>query len=88
LEQAWFANNWNGACEDIAKIAKPTLIITGTDDNAYVQTVNYFVIAKKIPWSWHVQIKEASHVVMDQYPNGISKILQTLLSIKMPLQSN
>ena len=53
-----------------------------------VPIVKSFVIAKKIPWSWLVQIKEASHLVMDQYPNGISKILQTLLSIKMPLQIN
>jgi hypothetical protein len=29
----WEATNWNGACDELAKIAKPTLLITGTDDN-------------------------------------------------------
>jgi pimeloyl-ACP methyl ester carboxylesterase len=33
----WEAANWNGACDELAKIAKPTLVITGTDDNAYHQ---------------------------------------------------
>ena len=28
----WEATNWNGACDELARIAKPTLVITGTDD--------------------------------------------------------
>ena len=32
--KAWEDNpNWTGACDELAKIAKPTLVITGTDDN-------------------------------------------------------
>jgi pimeloyl-ACP methyl ester carboxylesterase len=41
---------------------------------------NALVIAGKIPGAWLVQIKDAGHAVMDQYPNEISKILQTFLS--------
>src|SRR5215210_935673 len=33
--QEWVATNWSGACDELAKIAKPTLVITGTDDNKY-----------------------------------------------------
>ena len=77
---AWEATNWNGACDELAKIAKPTLVITGTDDNLYVPHANSLVIAEKIPGAWLVQIKDAGHAVMDQYPDEISKILQTFLS--------
>jgi hypothetical protein len=35
IGHAWTAN-WSGACDAEAKIAKPTLVITGTDDNYYV----------------------------------------------------
>ena len=36
---AWTATNWSGACDALAKIAKPTLVIAGTDDNYYVPTM-------------------------------------------------
>src|ERR671920_2056715 len=78
---AWEATNWNGAFDELAKIAKPTLVITGTDDNKYNPHANALVIAGKIPGAWLVQIKDAGHAVMDQYPDEISKILQTFLSI-------
>ena len=77
---AWEATNWNGACDELAKIAKPTLVITGTDDNNYMPHANALVIAGKIPGAWLVQIKDAGHAVMDQYPDEISKILNAFLS--------
>ena len=81
---AWEATNWNGACDELAKIAKPTLVITGTDDNNYMPHANALVIAGKIPGAWLVQIKDAGHAVMDQYPDEISKILNTFLSTTTP----
>lgn len=77
---AWEATNWSGACGELAKMAKPTLVITGTDDNNYMPHANALVIAGKIPGAWLIQIKDAGHAVMDQYPGEISKILQTFLS--------
>jgi pimeloyl-ACP methyl ester carboxylesterase len=71
---------WSGACDELAKLAKPTLVITGTDDNQYQPHENSLVIAGKIPGAWLVQIENAGHAVMDQYPDEISKILQTFLS--------
>ena len=76
----WVASNWNGACDDLAKIAKPTLVITGTDDNLYVPHANSLVIASKVPGAWLVHIKDAGHAVPDQYPDEVSKIVQTFLS--------
>lgn len=77
---SWTASNWSGACDELARIAKPTLVITGTDDNLYVPHDNSFKIVEKIPGAWLVQIKDAGHAVMDQYPDEIGKILQTFLS--------
>jgi pimeloyl-ACP methyl ester carboxylesterase len=73
---AWTAPNWSGACDKLAKIAKPTLVKAGTDDNNYVPHANALVIAGKIPGASLVQIKDAGHAVINQYPDKIDKVLQ------------
>ncbi|MDR4512055.1 MAG: alpha/beta hydrolase [Nitrososphaeraceae archaeon] len=80
IGKEWEATNWSGACDELAKLAKPTLVITGTDDNMYVPHVNSLKIVEKIPGAWLVQIKNAGHAVMDQYPEEIGKIMNTFLS--------
>jgi pimeloyl-ACP methyl ester carboxylesterase len=77
---AWTATNWSGACDELAKLAKPTLVIAGTDDNLYVPHANALVIAGKIPGAWLVQFKNAGHAVMDQDAEEIGMILNTFLS--------
>ena len=72
--------NGSGACDELAKLAKPTLVITGTDDNMYQPHVNSLKIVEKIPGAWLVQIEDAGHAVMDQYPEVIGRILSTFLS--------
>jgi len=76
----WVATNWSGACDELAKLDKPTLVITGTDDTMYVPHVNSLKIIEKIPGAWLVQIKNAGHAVMDQYPEEVGKIMNTFLS--------
>src|SRR5919108_1326893 len=76
----WEETNWSGVCDEEAKLAKPTLVITGTDDNNYMPHENALVLAAKIPGAWLVQIKDAGLAVMDQYPAEIGKILNTFLS--------
>ena len=77
---AWENTDWSGACDAEAKLAKPTLVITGTDDNSYMPHGNALILASKIPGAWLVQIKNAGHAVMNQYPDEIAKILNTFLS--------
>jgi pimeloyl-ACP methyl ester carboxylesterase len=72
--------NWSGACDELAKLDKPTLVITGTDDNMYAPHVNSLKIAEKIPGAWLVQIKNAGHAAPDQYPEEVGKIINTFLS--------
>jgi pimeloyl-ACP methyl ester carboxylesterase len=64
----------------IEAIMASTRVIAGTDDNFYVPHANALVIAGKIPGAWLVQIKDAGHAVMDQYPDKINEVLQTFLS--------
>src|SRR5215813_4893279 len=76
----WEAINWSGASDELAKLDKPTLVITGTDDNFYQPHVNSLKIAEKIPGAWLVQIKNAGHAIMNQYPAEVGKIMNTFLS--------
>ncbi|MGH9983259.1 MAG: alpha/beta fold hydrolase [Nitrososphaeraceae archaeon] len=78
--QRFAAANWNGACEELAKLAIPTLAITGTDDTMYQPIGNSLKIVEKIPGAWLVQIKDAGHAIADQYPAEIAKISNTFLS--------
>ena len=80
----WETTNWSGACDAEAKLAKPTLVIAGTDDNNYMPHGNALILASKIPGAWLVQIKDAGHAVMNQYPAEIGKILNTFLSTTSP----
>jgi pimeloyl-ACP methyl ester carboxylesterase len=54
------------------------LVIAGTDD--VVPVANSLVITAKIPGAWVVQIRNAGHDLMDQYPDKFNKVLQTFLS--------
>jgi pimeloyl-ACP methyl ester carboxylesterase len=80
IGHSWEATNWDGVCEELTKLAIPALIITGTDDNYYQPHENSLILAEKIPGAWLVQIENAAHAVMDQYPDEIGKKLQTFLS--------
>jgi pimeloyl-ACP methyl ester carboxylesterase len=81
---AWEETNWSGTCDELAKVAKPMLVIAGTDDNYYVPHENALILAGKIIGAWLVQIKDAGHAVMNQYPAEIGKILNTFLSTTDP----
>ena len=76
----WVATNWSGACDALANIAKPTLVITGKEDNYLVPPGNSLILAEKIPGAWLVQMKNAGHEITTQYPAEIRKILNTFLS--------
>jgi pimeloyl-ACP methyl ester carboxylesterase len=74
-----FSTNWSGVCDKLTTVASPTLIIAGTDDIS-IPPANALVIASKIPGAWLVQIKDAGHDIMGQYPAEVTEILNTFLS--------
>jgi pimeloyl-ACP methyl ester carboxylesterase len=81
LGKHWEDNpSWTGTCDELAKLAIPTLVMTGTDDNMYQPHVNSLKIAGKIPGAWLVQIKDAGHAIVNQYPAEVGEIFNTFLS--------
>jgi pimeloyl-ACP methyl ester carboxylesterase len=80
MGHAWMSTAWDGVCDDLAKIDKPLLVITGTDDNKYVPHTNSLTIVNAVPGAWLVQIKDAGHAVVDQYPEEVGNIIETFLS--------
>ncbi|MGB6534240.1 MAG: alpha/beta hydrolase [Candidatus Nitrosopolaris sp.] len=74
------AENWKGTCGLLSKIIQPTLIIVGTGD-VVDPAPNSLMLAEKIPGSWLLQIRDAGHGLMYQYPNEFDRVLATFLEI-------
>lgn len=83
----WFATNWSGVCDQLSKVTIPTLLVAGTEDVA-VPANNSLIIAQKIPGAWLVQIKEAGHGLMYQYPEQLSTVIETFLTTTTTTPSN
>jgi pimeloyl-ACP methyl ester carboxylesterase len=67
-----------GTCNALSNITQPTLVIVGTDD-IWTPAANSLLIAERIPGSWLVQIEDAGHGLMYQYPDKFSKVVSTFL---------
>ena len=78
--QAQTTYNWKGTCDRLSSITKPTLVMTGTDD-IIRPPINSIMLAEKIPGAWLIQIKDAGHGLMYQYPEKFAKILETFLTV-------
>ena len=63
------------------------LVVTGTEDVA-APAANSLIIVQKIPGAWLVQIKGAGHGLMYQYPEKLSKVLETFLSTTNTIPSS
>jgi pimeloyl-ACP methyl ester carboxylesterase len=70
--------NWDGTCTELSNITQPTLVIVGTYDS-FTPAGNSLMIVDKIPASWLVQIKDAGHGLMNQYPDQFKVIVSTFL---------
>jgi pimeloyl-ACP methyl ester carboxylesterase len=67
---------WTGTCNAISNITQPTLVIVGTDDAPLQDSL---MLAGRIPGSWLVQIRDAGHGLMYQYPSEFNRVLITFL---------
>jgi pimeloyl-ACP methyl ester carboxylesterase len=52
------------------------LVIVGTEDAPLQDAL---MLARKIPGSWLVQIRDAGHGLMYQYPSEFNRVLITFL---------
>ena len=78
INEDWLSTNWSGVCDLLQNVTKPSLIITGTEDKA-IPSGNSLILVDKIPGSWLVQIEDAGHGLMYQYPEEFSEIVKTFL---------
>jgi pimeloyl-ACP methyl ester carboxylesterase len=76
LQQLEAVANWRGSCNAISNITQPTLVIVGTADAPLQDAL---MLARKIPGSWVVQIRDAGHGLMYQYPNEFNRAIITFL---------
>ena len=79
--------NWSGNCQLLDNIASPTLAIVGTDDY-FTPAANSINIVEKVPGAWLVQIKDAGHGLMYQYPEIFNEAVLSFLSIQDILRGN
>jgi pimeloyl-ACP methyl ester carboxylesterase len=79
-KQANAAVNWlqTGSCNTISNITKPTLVIVGSDD-LFTQASSSLILAQRISGSWLVQIGNAGHGLMYQYPDAFNRLIMTFL---------
>lgn len=71
--------NWNGDCDAILNMSSPTLVIVGTDD-IFTPPNNSGNIVDKIPVDWLIQIRDAGHGLMYQYPQLFDKTVMMFLN--------
>jgi len=67
---------WDGTSADLSKITHPTLVIVGTED-IFTPAGNSLMIVGKISSAWLVQIRDAGHGLMNEYPDQFSRIIST-----------
>jgi pimeloyl-ACP methyl ester carboxylesterase len=68
--------NWTDTCNAISNITQPTLVMVGTDDAPLQDSL---MLARRIPGSWVVQIRDAGHGLMYQYPSEFNRVIMTFL---------
>jgi pimeloyl-ACP methyl ester carboxylesterase len=70
--------SWDSTCTNLSNITQPTLVIVGTED-IFTPAANSLMIVDKIPSAWLVQIRDAGHGLMNQYPNQFNRMVSTFL---------
>jgi len=79
-KQAEAIIGWNGIYNSTSQIVQPTLVLVGTED-VITTPKAALALVEKIPLVSLVQIKDAGHGWMHQYPEKFSKIVQTFLDV-------
>ena len=79
-KQAQAIIGWNGIYNSPSVIVQPTLVLIGTEDMITTPKAALSLI-EKIPLVSLIQIKDAGHGWMYQYPEKFTKVVQTFLDI-------
>jgi pimeloyl-ACP methyl ester carboxylesterase len=76
--QAQAIATWAGTCDAISNITQSTLVIVGIND-MFTPAANSLILVERISGSWLVQIRDAGHGLMYQYPHQFNGVLMTFL---------
>ncbi|HEX7207965.1 MAG TPA: alpha/beta hydrolase [Nitrososphaeraceae archaeon] len=79
-KQAQAIVGWNGMYNSSSVITQPTLVLMGTEDVITTPKAALSLV-EKIPLVSLVQVKDAGHGWMYQYPEKFTKVVQTFLEI-------
>jgi pimeloyl-ACP methyl ester carboxylesterase len=79
-KQAQAIVGWKGMYNSSSVITQPTLVLMGTDDIITTPKAALSLI-EKIPLASLVQVKDAGHGWMYQYPEKFTKVVKTFLEI-------
>lgn len=78
IRQVQAISSWNGTYFRLPGIQVRTMVITGTDDVISVPE-NAFIIGRRIPGAWVVQVPGGGHGMMYQYPEQFGRIVKFFL---------
>ena len=79
-KQAQAIVGWNGMYDSPTLISQPTLVLMGTEDVITTPKAALSLV-EKIPLASLIQVKDAGHGWMYQYPEKFAKVVKTFLEI-------
>ncbi len=79
IERQYQANEqWPGTCDRLGQISRPTLVVTGSDDQA-TPPANSLMLAERIPQAWLAYFAGGGHGMMYQYPEQFAATILSFL---------
>lgn len=77
-KQVQAEHEWQGTCDRLAEIRRPTLVVTGSDDQA-TPPANSLMLATRIPNAWLAYFAGGGHGMMYQYPDQFAATIRNFL---------
>jgi pimeloyl-ACP methyl ester carboxylesterase len=69
---------WPGTCDRLGQVSRPTLVVTGSDDQA-TPPANSLMLAERIPNAWLAYFAGGGHGMMYQYPDQFAATILSFL---------
>jgi pimeloyl-ACP methyl ester carboxylesterase len=77
-KQVQAEREWAGTCDRLGQVTRPTLVVTGTDDQA-TPPANSLLLAERIPNAWLAYFTGGGHGLMYQYPDQFAATIGNFL---------
>jgi pimeloyl-ACP methyl ester carboxylesterase len=77
-KQVQAEREWAGTCDRLSQVSRPTLVVTGSDDQA-TPPANSLILAERIPNAWLAYFAGGGHGMMYQYPEQFASTIQSFL---------